>query len=109
MQRGENTYLSQDNTTPKGIICQSYINKTSNKKYTYFVNRTGKNVELKLISTASKISINAIEADVPYASAGKTSYEKNYRYKLQPVRYRQETIATNKVMIAPYAFGYLEY
>lgn len=109
VQRGENTYLIQDNTTPKGIICQSYINKTSNKKYTYFVNRTGKNVELKLISTASKISINAIEADVPYASAGKTSYEKNYRYKLQPVRYRQETIATNKVMIAPYAFGYLEY
>ena len=75
----------------------------------HFVNRSGKKIEINLPATAAQYSLTDLEAEVPYATAGKTNYEKNYPNKVQPVHYRTETFTVNKITIAPYAFGYISY
>ncbi len=108
-QRGAISVKSVDKSIVNNFICQAFIHKKENKTYLHFVNRSGKKIEINLPTTATQYSLTDIEAEVPYATAGKTNYEKNYPNKVQAVRYRTETFSNNKITIAPYAFGYISY
>lgn len=108
-QRGTVSINSEDKSITNNFICQAFIHKKDNKTYLHFVNRSGKKIEINLPATAAQYSLTDLEAEVPYATAGKTNYEKNYPNKVQPVHYRTETFTVNKITIAPYAFGYISY
>jgi len=108
-QRGAISVKSVDKSIVNNFICQAFIHKKENKTYLHFVNRSGKKIEINLPTTATQYSLTDIEAEVPYATAGKTNYEKKYPNKVQAVRYRTETFSNNKITIAPYAFGYISY
>ncbi|MBK9330067.1 MAG: hypothetical protein IPM95_12360 [Sphingobacteriales bacterium] len=57
----------------------------------------------------SRVLLRAIEAEFPYATAGKTYYEKDYPDKLKPVSYRDELLNSKTVTLMPYAFGYVTF
>ena len=108
--KGATTISSKDNQTAKNFICNAFVNKKDNKTYLHFVNRSGKKMQLTInAKSSSGFQLTSIEADFPYATAGKTAYEKKYPDKLKPVRYREENFAENTINIAPYAFGYISY
>jgi hypothetical protein len=99
-----------DTSVSKNFVCFTYVHKKENKTYVHFVNRSGKRVELAVhAKPKAAMELHAIESDYPYATAGKTYYEKTYPGKLKPVRYREEALSANAVSIAPYAFGYISY
>jgi hypothetical protein len=108
-QRGSVQLKSFNNAIPKDVICQAFTNKEKTKTYLHFINRSGKNTTLYLPAAAKNYTLKAIEADVPYATAGKTMYEKNYPNKVTPVRYKEATVKNNQILLPPYAFGYVEY
>lgn len=99
-----------DTAVSKGFVCHAFLRKTDNKVYLHYINRSGKNVQLNINTKPNTaFEIKAIDADYPYASAGKTVYEKEYPNKVKPVRYREEKFTNNSVTIAPYSFGYISY
>ncbi|HNI33497.1 MAG TPA: hypothetical protein PK628_11250, partial [Chitinophagales bacterium] len=59
--------------------------------------------------TSGLVQVNSIEASVPWATAGKTMYEKKYPEKVKPITIKTENIVGNVIRIAPYSFGYAEY
>ena len=107
--KGNTSVVCNDTSVSKNFICYSFINKKDNKTYLHYINRSGKKVQLIINAKASGFQINAIDADYPYATAGKTAYEKSYPNKVKPVRYREEKFVKNNVSIAPYSFGYVSY
>ena len=108
--RASETISCKDSSVAKNFICNTFVNKKENKTYLHFVNRSGKKVKLNVNARMiSSVQINSIEADYPYATAGKTFYEKEYPNKLKPVTYRNETVKENATTIAPYSFGYISY
>lgn len=108
VQRGETKLSSTDNAVVKDVICQAFFNKKDNKTYLHFVNRSGKHIALTVKIPATTYIVKSVEADVPYATAGKTSYEKKYPNKVTPIRYIETLSKNNTISIAPYAFGYIE-
>jgi len=108
--KGGTSLSSKDNAVAKNFVCNAFVNKKDNKTYLHFVNRSGKKIQLNINAKAnSGFQLTAIEADFPYATAGKTAYEKNYPNKVKPVRYREEKLTGNTITLAPYAFGYISY
>jgi hypothetical protein len=108
--KGETTISSKDNAVAKNFVCNAFVSKKDNKTYLHFVNRSGKKIQLNINAKANNgFQLTAIEADFPYATAGKTAYEKNYPNKVKPVRYREEKLTGNTITLAPYAFGYISY
>ncbi len=98
------------NQVAKNFICNAFVNKKDNKTCLHFVNRSGKKMQLTInAKSSSGFQLTSIEADFPYATAGKTAYEKKYPDKVKPVRYREENFAENTINIAPYALGYISY
>lgn len=99
-----------DTSVFNNFVCKTFLNKKENKTYLHFVNHSGKKIQLNVnAKTTSGIQVVSLDADYPYAAAGKTSYEKDYPNKLKPVRYRNEALKGTSVSIAPYSFGYIAY
>lgn len=97
---------TSDTEVKNGLVCQTYFDKINNKTLLFFVNRSGKKLTLTCsFPNYASIHIQAVEADVPYATAGKTYYEKDYPNKLKPIRLKNEQLESNTIQLAPYAFG----
>lgn len=109
--RCETSMTSEDKEIHKNLVCQVFRNTQNNATYLHFVNRSAKEIELSIIKdkTSGLVQVNSIEASVPWATAGKTMYEKKYREKVKPITIKTENIAGNVIRIAPYSFGYAEY
>lgn len=107
--KGNASVTSMDTSVSKNFLCYAFVNKKENKTYVHFINRSGKKVQLTINAKSSSFQLTSIDADYPYATAGKTTYEKNYPNKVKPVTYREEKFTKNTVMIAPYSFGYISY
>ena len=99
-----------DTAVSKNFVCNTFINKKENKTYLHFLNRSGKKVEINInASIKTTVQITSIETDYPYAATGKPAYENDYPNKLKPVIYRNEDVKNNRVIVAPYSFGYISY
>lgn len=108
--KGNASVVCGDTSVAKNFICYSFLNKKENKTYLHYVNRSGKKIQLNINAKPTMgFQINSIDADFPYATAGKTAYEKNYPNKVKPVTYREEKFTNNTITIAPYSFGYISY
>jgi hypothetical protein len=108
--RGTEFIATADTSLGRKLVCQSYMNKEEHKTYIYFVNRSGKKIQLTVNAPVkSRVLLRAIEAEFPYATAGKTYYEKDYPDKLKPVSYRDELLNSKTVTLMPYAFGYVTF
>ncbi len=110
VSKGNTSVVCNDTSVSADFICYSFLNKKENKTYLHYINRSGKKVQLTInAKPAEGFRINSIDAEFPYATAGKTAYEKNYPNKLRPVTYREEKFTNSSVTIAPYSFGYVSY
>ena len=107
--RGNVNIMCMDNAVLKNFVCNAFVNDKEKTIFLHFINRSGHKIQLTLDAKRSNYTLNAIEADVPYATAGKTTYEKKYPNKIKPVRLREEKIDGNIISIAPYSFGYISY
>jgi len=94
----------------ENFICKAFVRKSDQKVFLHFLNRSGSKVKLKINGKSkTHFSITSVDADVPYATAGKTIYEKDYPSKVKPIYLRNEQFKNNSVSIAPFSFGYIEY
>lgn len=92
------------------FVCNTFYKKTDKTTYLHFINRSGKPIELTVNAPQnSPLNIVSVDANVPYASAGKTFFEKDYPNKLTPIKLRNEMLNKNTISIAPYSFGYISY
>ncbi len=92
------------------FLSKTFIRKKDNTVFIHFINRSGNKVRLHLANnTLLNGTITSIEADVPYATIGKTVYEKDYPQKVKPARLQQKNITQNNIEIAPYSLGYIAY
>ncbi len=108
--KADQTITCMDTTVSINFVCNAFLRKTDNKVFLHYINRSGKNVQLNINAKLNTtFELKAIDADYPYATAGKTIYEKEYPNKVKPVRYREEKFTKNTVTIAPYSFGYISY
>ncbi|MCB0507105.1 MAG: hypothetical protein KDD21_02280 [Bacteroidetes bacterium] len=105
----ENIKCNQENVR-NNFVCRTFYNPTSKQVFLHYINRSGNKIALELNANVySNLHINAIDAEVPYASAGKTIYEKNYPNKVTSVRLREENLTSNKIQLAPFSFGCISY
>jgi hypothetical protein len=108
--KADQTITCSDTSVSKNFVCNAFLRKSDNKVFLHFINRSGKNVKLEInAKSATAYQINSIDADYPYATAGKTEYEKEYPNKVKPVRYREEKFTKNTVTVAPYSLGCISY
>lgn len=99
-----------DKVVENNFVCNAFYKKDTKTNYLHFINRTGKPIELNInTTTKNNFKIVAVDAKVPYATAGKTAYEKDYPNKLTPIQLREEISDKNIISIAPFSFGYIEY
>lgn len=109
-QIGSASIACSDTSVSNNWVCKAFRDKQTQLTYLHFVNRSGKTVELHVNAPIKgDMQLVAIEADYPYAVAGKAPFEKDYPNKVKAVRYREEKIKGNTLSIAPYAFGYISY
>lgn len=110
MYRIQEVLNCEDTSVSANFVCRAYLNKKEYKTYLYFINRSGKEIELKLDQKAkSSMHLHSVDAKYPYATAGRTNYEKDYPAKLKAVILRDESIKSSVIRLAPYSFGYIEY
>jgi hypothetical protein len=104
--RSAETISVKDSIVRNGFVCQTYFDKKQNKTLIFFINRSGKKLALTCaVPENAVLHVEAVEADYPYATAGKTYYEKDYPNKLKPVRIRDEKLKSGTLELSPYAFG----
>ncbi len=110
MYKTQEVVYCEDASVKANFICKAYHNKKLHKTYLYFINRSGKEIQFKVdVVRKSPIHIYAVDAKYPYATAGKTNYEKDYPDKLKAVVLREEFLEDAVVRLAPYSFGYVDY
>jgi len=99
-----------DKTVKDNFVCNTFYKQTTKTTYLHYINRSGKPIELTINAPInSPINITSVDAKAPYASAGKTGFEKDYPNKLTPIKLRNDVLNTNTISIAPYSFGYISY
>jgi hypothetical protein len=110
MYKMEELVTCKDTAVAHNFIAKAFYNKKNNMTYLYFINRSGSKVQLNLGSGIQLVKhIHAVEAIYPYATAGKTNYEKIYPAKLNAITLREGVIESSRISLAPYSFGYIEY
>lgn len=99
-----------DNAVRNQFLCRTFIRKTDNTVFIHFINRSGHKIRLHIDDTTIyNGTITSIDADVPYATIGKTVYEKEYPEKVKPARLQQKNSIQNNLDIAPFSLGYIAF
>ena len=103
---------TKDTAVARALVLHTFSDKQKGKVYVHYVNRSGRKISLDMniqLPKGKSLQWQAVEAEVPYATAGKTFFEKEYPAKLRPVQLRKGNVSPKNIAIAPYSFGYLEY
>lgn len=106
------TITSDAKDVLKQFTCYTFLNKDDNKVYLHFVNHSDRSITLNVnANPKSAGDYIAIEADFPYAVAGKAPFEneKAYANKLVSAKLVNRVLTNKSVQIAPYSFGYISY